>query len=171
MKRKCLHIKDIDADAVEEDIRDALINAKLIDFQDHLEIKALRPQKNGNQSATILVELSDSTKILGMGKLRVGLNICQVQERLEILRCFRCWAYDHKANRCNGEDRSKKCHKCTRDGHKARDCNEELFCPHCNENGHAAGNGRCKAFQQALRSARRETDRRNKKLARSQSSN
>ncbi|XP_069359584.1 uncharacterized protein [Maniola hyperantus] len=170
MRRKFLHIKDVDSTADEEDIKEAMLNTNLINYHDQLEVKALRPMKNGNQIATIWMEETDCRRLLDLEKLRVGLNICQLQERIEILRCYRCWAYNHKAAQCRGEDRSEKCRKCTGDGHKAKDCNEESFCPNCEERGHTAGSGTCGVFQKAFRMAKSNKGWRNKNISRSQSS-
>lgn len=122
--------------------------------------------KNGNQIATIVLDQKDADEILELNKIRIGLSVCQVQQRVEVLKCYRCWSYDHFASNCTGEDRSQKCHICAQDDHKAEKCTNDAFCPHCNNKGHRAGSGKCKLFQQALAKARKRNTRRSLEINR-----
>ncbi|CAH2228339.1 jg7208 [Pararge aegeria aegeria] len=159
-KTKCtLHIKDIDSIADIEEVRTAVLDTNIVQSPDILEVRSLRPMKNGNQIATIVLDKTDGEGILKINRLRIGLSICQVYQRIDVLKCYRCWSYDHIAAKCTGEDRSLKCHCCAQEGHLARNCTNEAFCPLCNTEGHSSGSGRCKFFHQALaRTNRRRRD-------------
>ena len=82
---------------------------------------------------------------------------CKVEKRIEMRRCFKCWAYEHKAAECKGPDRTKTCNKCGKEGHRYKDCDKEEACPVCNMSGHRAGTGKCRDFRRALSKARKES--------------
>ncbi|EZA50976.1 hypothetical protein X777_10541 [Ooceraea biroi] len=64
-------------------------------------------------------------------KLKIGWNICRVQDYVGILRCFKCCGYYHFAKDCS---KSKEiCGKCV-DQHATKDCNSETRkCINCEE--------------------------------------
>nr|XP_037877412.1 uncharacterized protein LOC119630951 [Bombyx mori] len=154
-KKKVLHIKGMDSSVEMEEVREDLKSTNLIKKVDSLEIRSLRPMGGGNQTATVILDEEDAGRLLAGGKIRVGLNICHIHERIELLRCYRCWEYGHKAENCNGEDRSKACRRCSEAGHIAGVCVNEQFCPLCSKKGHTAGTGRCPLFREALETAKR----------------
>ncbi|XP_069364161.1 myosin-8-like [Maniola hyperantus] len=149
-----VHIKNIDSVADMEEVRTAILDTKIVQSPEQLEVRSLRPMQNGNQIATVVLESNDADELLEMNKIRIGLCICQAQQRIDVLKCYRCWAHDHIAAKCTGVDRSQKCHICAQDGHKAKNCTNKAFCPLCNIEGHSSGSGSCKRFQQALAKAR-----------------
>lgn len=154
--RRIIHLSGLDPTAEENDILEALRNCG-IKFSEQVVVKSLRPTKNGAQIATILLSGADAKSLVeGVKKLRVGLCVCNVWERVDILTCYRCWSYGHKAHHCQGEDRTHKCRRCAEDGHIAKNCKGEEFCPHCNVAGHTAGTSKCILFKKALNEAKRK---------------
>ena len=55
---------------------------------------------------------SEATKLLKVGKLKVGWVICRIRRRIPLVRCFRCLRYEHHVRDCKGIDRSNTCYKC-----------------------------------------------------------
>ena len=98
----------------------------------------------------IVMGEDDDKGFVERGRLRLGLSVCKIQERIEVEKCYLCWAYGHKAWNCSAPDRRANCQNCAK-GHKKEDCKEEAFCSLCEVKGHEAGSGRrCEAFKRAL---------------------
>jgi hypothetical protein len=82
---------------------------------------------------------------------KIGLGMCRVQERVEVIKCFRCWNYGHRAFECTGPDRRQNCLKCAQPGHLRKECEGESYCPLCDKKGmHEAGTSDCATFRRAL---------------------
>ena len=105
-------------------------------------VRELRPNSNGNQTAVIVIGEDEAKEFVRRGKLWQGLLMCKIQERIELEKCSRCWAYGHKAWNCSGPDRRANCLNSGKEGHKREDCKGEAFCPLCEVKRHEAGSGR-----------------------------
>lgn len=119
-----------------------------------ITISQLRPNRGGTLAATVSIPAGMEDRMPEGSNIRVGLARCRVEKRLEVRKCFKCWAYDHEARECTGEDRSGACYKCGIKGHKAEECQNKERCPICDEEGHYLGSGRCSSFRNALKKAR-----------------
>lgn len=53
-----------------------------------IQLTALRPLRNGGQAATIKVKETKARKLLELGRLRIGLTFCRLEERINVARCF-----------------------------------------------------------------------------------
>lgn len=97
-----------------------------------VEIKRVYESK-GNFTAIADVDPSTFHVATEQGKLIVDWDRCAVYEHVDLLRCFKCAGFFHKAEHCNKED---KCGNCS-GNHRRKDCNEEVFkcvnCKHANE--------------------------------------
>lgn len=114
-----LHVRGMDAEAVKEDVTEAV--KQRVEWDDERwKITEMRPQANNTQAITLTIGTKEAKKILGDGILTVGMVRCQVEKRLRVDRCYKCWSYDNKATECKGPDRSRSCHKCGEDGHEAK---------------------------------------------------
>jgi hypothetical protein len=153
-KNKIIHISGLDTITDENEIKEAILKTIEVKYHEQLSVKPPRPTKNGSQIATVAMEENDARRLLNERKLRIGLSICQLKERLELTKCFKCWEYGHKASNCKGKDRTGICHNCSKVGHQSKECKEGSFCPICETEGHSAGDGRCLAFKKALSDAR-----------------
>ena len=118
-------------------------------------VRPLRPAYNGNQVATVIMDEEDANKITAVGRIRIGLTLCRVQERIEIEKCYKCWDYGHKADKCSGEDRGERCRNCAQEGHMRKTCTSDSYCPLCNE-AHEVGSRDCQRFKKALAAATRK---------------
>lgn len=148
-KPKILHIRDLDETATEKEIQDGIINTNKIKKPDNMIIRSIRPTTTGSQIATVAMDKEDALEILKLQKIRIGLNMCRVEERVNVIKCFRCWDFGHIAKDCTGTDRSMLCQKCGSDGHKKDSCNKEALCLLC-EDKHESGSGKCKKYRKAL---------------------
>lgn len=158
-KEKLVHIRDIDAVTTQDDIVTALQHTGVVTEKAALKVKSLRPTVAGNQIATVALAENDAAKILEIGRLRLGLTMCRIEERVEVERCYRCWGFGHRSSSCRGEDRANRCQRCTGEGHQRSTCEAEPYCPLCEAKGHQAGSGRCLEFRKALKNTRARTRR------------
>ncbi|KAL1493486.1 hypothetical protein ABEB36_011527 [Hypothenemus hampei] len=137
--QETLIIRGMDELTEKQEVSDALIKAAPNMIENGFRLSDLRPMSRNRRAATL---------IGGQGRL---------EKRVEVLRCGKCWAYDHTAKDCKGTDRRGHCFKCGRQGHLAKDCKEEAGCPLCEKPGHRAGSGECELFRRALSVRRRES--------------
>lgn len=156
-KSVILHIRDIDETASEHEIIESITKNINLTKPESLKIKSLRPNVSGRQIATVSIDSKDEKLISDNIKIRIGLNSCRVEKRIELQKCFKCWNYDHISKTCKGDDRSKACRKCGEAGHIATDCKNPPACPICSVEGHMAGSGRCPKFRAALKNQRSKT--------------
>lgn len=49
-----------------------------------LEVKSLRPTRYGNQVATVKINAKECYNLIETSKLRIGLNICDIEERINL---------------------------------------------------------------------------------------
>lgn len=153
-KKEAIHIRGLDALSTEREVKTAIEDRLGADI--NVKIGNLRPMTNNTQAVTITLPKDAAEQIIKDKWLKIGLVSCRVERRIQLGRCSKCWAYDHKTSECSGPDRTKLCYKCGRDGHQAKECQNEMFCAICSEQGHSAGSGRCTVFKRMLSIARRE---------------
>lgn len=87
-----------------------------------------------SQRTTIIAEVDAGTyrKLLEEGKVKIGWNMCRVQDYIGILRCFKCCGYYHFAKDCVKEETCGKCagkyatKKCNNDSLKLRTAKKKL---------------------------------------------
>ncbi|XP_050099231.1 uncharacterized protein LOC126579726 [Anopheles aquasalis] len=63
--------------------------------------------------AEIQLPTDTAEKLIGAGKMRVGLNDCTLHVLPNPTRCFKCWEFGHQARFCKGEDRRGVCLRCS----------------------------------------------------------
>jgi Zinc knuckle len=144
--------RNLDEVTTELELRDALLEQfPLGDAVKAVGIK-LRKAYAGTQIATLKLPVAEANKLLEKGKIRVGWTICplKIPER-QLLRCFKCFGFGHKAGSCTGTDRSGRCFRCGDAGHVAKDCRGKPKCMLCqgSDVNHATGSLRCKAYLEA----------------------
>ncbi|KAK9701257.1 Zinc knuckle [Popillia japonica] len=115
---------------------DGLGNLLPGDRQD-LEIKSMRPTRDGNQIATVQVSRANANMLVKLGRVKIDWVSCRIRERITIIRCYKCLEFGHASRVCQGLDRSNLCLNCNQPGHKAKDCKEAHYCPTCRP-GHKA---------------------------------
>ncbi|CAH0563000.1 unnamed protein product [Brassicogethes aeneus] len=151
-KRKEI-IRGIEGTAGKDEVETAIKDTVKSLGDKEWNLSELRPSYGNNQTATVTADREVIKALADAGHIRVGMVRCEVVKRVELTRCYKCWAYDHRAADCKGPDRSKLCHKCGREGHKIRDCPNKEACLLCSKE-HQTGSSKCPAFNKAIRSAR-----------------
>lgn len=86
---KILHIKDIEQDIGQTEIKGVLI--KTLGAQEFFTTSQLRPAWGGTQTITIKTSIEGARKI--GTNIKIGWSMCRVQERIEVIKCYRCWSY------------------------------------------------------------------------------
>lgn len=97
-----------------------------------LEVKAVKKVKKGC-IAIVEVNADLFKKILDCGRLKIKWRICDVYECLDVMRCFKCLGFNHKASDCkNIEGNKQVCSLCGNEGHREGDCtSDDLKCINC----------------------------------------
>lgn len=157
-EKERIYVRGMDLTTTKEELKTAIENKLGYSETNTYQISELRENKNGTQSATIIMNKTEVPK-LSDGRFKVGLVDCSVEADLKIRRCFRCWAPDHTSARCNGPDRRSACLRCGEHGHKAEECKSNTYCVLCEEEGHRTARGPCKNLRKVLNAARKEKKR------------
>lgn len=142
VKKRILHIRDMDETSTVEEVKDAICKSISIS-PDKIDLRALRPAYGGRQHITAVMAEYDALKLLELGKIKIGWVMCRILERVLETKCYKCWKYGHTKHQCNGPAREHLCLKCGQEGHKAISCKNEPYCLHCNKEGHSSGHIKC----------------------------
>lgn len=142
LKKKVLHIKDMDEVTTTEEISDAISKATG-SKPEALEIRALRPSYGNKQNVTVITSEATANLLLQRGRILIGWTSCRVIERMRDLKCYRCWELGHVKAHCSGPDREHLCLKCAKSGHLLKDCPNSFYCVHCKIEGHQSNSQRC----------------------------
>lgn len=143
-----LMCKDIDSVTSQEELKSEL--GKLAGDGEDIEVSELRPAFRGTQKATIRTSKLGAERLMGLQRVRIGLNYISLRERVEVTKCYKCWGLGHTRFQCKGVDRGKSCLKCGEEGHKAKECKSVARCLLCRREGHRTGTGSCDAFRDYL---------------------
>ncbi|KYB24568.1 hypothetical protein TcasGA2_TC031704 [Tribolium castaneum] len=157
LEMETIHIRGIDAATDIEKLRSAIEEKVGRLDQNEIQLGQLRQNRGETQAATIRMVKKKAEEILKEKTIQVGMVRAQVERRVEVLRCFNCLGYNHKASECTKEKRNKSCYRCGGEDHMAKDCKSTVeFCVVCRSAGHRAGSGKCRLFKQALAAAKKE---------------
>ncbi|KAJ8933806.1 hypothetical protein NQ314_013778 [Rhamnusium bicolor] len=154
-KTEVIHIRGLDATTDKEEIKRAIEEKIGPTSGKMIKISELRPNANHTAAVTLALGKVKADLLLKDNQIRTGLVRCKMEKRLEVKKCTRCWACDHKTADCQGPDRRSLCFKCGKERHPSKECTEEEACPMCQERRHKAGSGKCQAFRRALSRARK----------------
>lgn len=128
-----LKIVGIEEDLSGEELRECISrqNPNIGDISE-LEVKVVRKIKTG-YIAIVEVNSDLFTKILDCGRLKIKWKICPVFECLDIMRCYKCLGFNHKADDCkNVEGNRQVCSLCSCEGHRESECmSEDPKCINC----------------------------------------
>lgn len=151
---KTLYIKNMDQITTKEEVKGAL-EKEIGEWKEIYKIGNLRPFQGKNQAITITLTEKEANKLVEKETIKIGLNRCEIYERINVTICYRCWKYGHRTADCKEEEKnySKHCRNCGTPNHHSKECKEEKKCLTCWKIGHSAGTGSCPKFRFALRAA------------------
>jgi len=152
-----IHIRGMDSTAEKGEVKEAIEEMVGTMEDGTYTIGEFRPYGRNNQATTVTMEMSKASFLISKKSIRIGLINCQIEQHIEVKKCFKCWSYDHIEKECKGPDRSTLCHKCGGEGHKAKECQNMEKCPLCDEQGHKAGPSKCGIFRRALFNVRKNS--------------
>lgn len=106
-----IKIRNIDDDIPQEDILNEFKDRLDLKDQSQVEIKHVRKEKNGTQTAFLSVPRNKYRAILRKEKTKIGCNCVTIEENLRIRRCGRCLSYGHSPKYCKSS--STRCPGCS----------------------------------------------------------
>lgn len=105
-QRNLVELRDLDVLTDGEEITSSVTQAYDLKT-DEIRVINIRKTFDGSQAATILLPLEIANKLIGVGRLKIGLVYCRVKAGTRRVRCYRCLAFGHEARICIGPDRKK----------------------------------------------------------------
>lgn len=155
MDEMTLEIRDLDELTTSTEVCEAL-GKRLGTSVNAAAVKSIRKAYKGTQTAVVRLPANLAKKAVENGRLRIGWVNCNIREKADVRKCYRCWAFGHLARNCKGTDRSKCCLRCGEVGHNRNDCkSNEARCVLCKDNNnHPTGSFGCPAYQTAVKTAK-----------------
>lgn len=101
---------------------------------ENAKMKVIRKYTNKyrSDSGNIIMELDRDSyeQAIKQGMVNFGWKVCNVYEHINVMQCFKCGKYGHKAEKCMQNEST--CFKCAMMDHKTKDCKTEKFkCTNC----------------------------------------
>lgn len=118
-EERILVITGIDALVEKEDVETGITKALGVQGLNlGLEIKTLRPARNGTQVSEIVVSQEFYFKLMDIKKIKIGWTLCQIEKRVFIPRCYNYLRMGHISKNCAQEkSEDKRCFNCMETGH------------------------------------------------------
>ncbi|KMQ86554.1 hypothetical protein RF55_14429 [Lasius niger] len=88
--------------------------------------------RRSEEDGTLIIETDGEThkKLVENGKLNLGWRRCRVYDFVSVLRCFKCWGYNHMTKHCENHETCQFC----AGRHNGKDCKStEKRCINCME--------------------------------------
>lgn len=124
-QRSLLQLIDLDCVTTKEDMVEVLCKELGITTED-IKVLSVMPVFAGEQTAIVLIPRQAATKLLGRGRMRVGLAYSRVREAQKLTRCYKCQEEGHETRKCTGVDRTKDCRRCGKSGYFVIDCKANM---------------------------------------------
>lgn len=119
------------------------------------------------EEGTLIIETDVEThkKLINKGKVNLGWKRCKVYDFVSVLRCFKCWGYNHMAKYCKKEE---VCEHCA-GNHRGKECKSDFIkCVNCSErikrynnnnikDDHEATDKECPTYQWKTEEEKRKT--------------
>lgn len=79
--------------------------------KDTFKMKIIKIITARNQEITMILEVDQYTHkyLVERQRMKVGWNNCRVYDYVSVVRCYKCWGYNHFAAECKGETTCKGC--------------------------------------------------------------
>ncbi|CAD6238597.1 GSCOCG00012541001-RA-CDS [Cotesia congregata] len=93
-------------------------------ISDDHTVKLIKKYTTTSGFGSIILEVSTEIHqaIVNNRKVKLGWNNYNVYNYINILRCFKCWGFDHLATNCN---REVVCRLCT-ENHRENECKSNI---------------------------------------------
>ena len=116
VSRRSLEIRDLDKTVEKEEEIAALAGALgRPDLDGHCRLDT---RFGGVRTAVAQLVDADASRLLQLGKVRVGCVNCRIREHAEVVRCFMC----HVSRGCTHPSRKDACWRCGDLTHRAKEC-------------------------------------------------
>ncbi|XP_018497112.1 uncharacterized protein LOC108865005 [Galendromus occidentalis] len=107
------------ADEIDDEIRKAMGGAE----PGTIRVERVRDSERGSRSAVIRASRVDADRILRIGRIKIGWQICMLRPWHELPVCFRCQQIGHRAHQCSSTTvAARKCYRCGEEGHQSSTC-------------------------------------------------
>ncbi|KAL5242298.1 hypothetical protein ACI65C_009708 [Semiaphis heraclei] len=151
-------INDVDRNIVKEELAGQIVdqNPELgLDRESVVPLFMKGPKTDERVWWVCSVRPSAFKALVGKS-LFIGLSKCKVKEYVDVIRCFKCQRFGHRASKC--DQTADTCGRCAVKGHRANDCKSvPVKCANCGlaaQSGHAG----CVALHKATITVARRTD-------------
>lgn len=111
-------------------------NHELFTFTSVLTGVDYRLRKDKTYDVILSADTVTFDKLVEVNRVKVGWELCYVREHINVLRCYKCSAYNHTSTSC--KERESFCPKCSLN-HSISDCgatDEERKCINCIRSNH-----------------------------------
>lgn len=124
-QRTMVEIRDIDAWSDRGDVKDSIHHETSIPED---SIVSLRTAFGGSQTVLVLIPMANAKATTAGDRIKISVVNCRVRLiEKKRTRCYRCLAFDRKANECKGVDRTKCCRRCGDVRYFAKDCKKDAL--------------------------------------------
>lgn len=158
--RSSIEIRDLDDLVTEVEVRKAL-EEKLVEKGGDLKIVITKANARSQRMAFVEMPTKAANLLVDHGRVRIGCVNCRIRHRVQVIKCFKCLGYGHRARECRNTNRTNNCYRCGEEGHKGATCQQAERCVLCTElrvkADHTPGRKGCTAFRQALEEAKKRT--------------
>lgn len=133
LRKPSVKIMNLKKDINEEEILESIVNQNEeygFSTEDQIEVKVIKKNKNGNSAfAVIYCTGSAYNKFMAVKKINIGFEKCPVFENIHLVRCYKCFDFNHKIDECKQTEIT--CSKCC-DSHSYKDCKSRIRkCKNC----------------------------------------
>jgi SH3-like domain-containing protein len=119
-RTETIYVLGVDALVTPQEVVEAIKTEEGV--EGHIEQPMMRPTQDGNQVAVVKVSGAMAKKLVEKGKIRVGLAVCRIREKIIVPRCRKCWQFGHAAGDCTSRGGGVTCFNCGAADHKAKEC-------------------------------------------------
>lgn len=98
--------------------------------RDTFKMQIVKMSKTGKNGKTIIMEVDPKTHkyFVEKARIKIGWKNCIVYDHVSVIRCYRCWGFNHHANDCRNKI---SCQKCGQE-HDSQECKSAVKkCVNC----------------------------------------
>ena len=127
-KKPKIKIVGIDEELTKDELKRKIKNQNSAVKMSDMEIVVIKKMKT-KYMAIVEVDAGVYDIIMKMGKLKIGWCLCPIYEYVSVLRCYKCFGYNHKQGDCT---RDQCCARCGGKNHQTSECKETVLkCVNC----------------------------------------